>query len=187
MIKLLPNIISFFRLFGTFGLLFCEPLSVLFYVVYSLCGLSDVLDGAIARATKNTTELGAKLDSIADILFYTVMLFKILPILSAELPSWIWYFVTLILCVRISAYVIAAVKYRKFTSLHTYLNKLTGALVFTVPYFFYGNARFAFVISITVCVVAVIASFEELMIHISSKEYDPNRKNLSRVSTKKQA
>lgn len=187
MIRALPNIISCFRLIGTVALLFTDPLSVTFYVIYTLCGLSDVLDGSIARATDNTTELGAKLDSIADMLYYAVMLVKILPHLVRRLPGWIWYVVAFVIALRILSYVIAAVKYRRFASLHTYMNKLTGALIFTVPYFFYGNAKFGFAISLSVCIVAGLASSEELMIHLNTKNYDPDRKHLMSSSKQKQA
>lgn len=186
MVKSLPNIISCFRLFGTVALLFTDPLSVTFYVIYTLCGISDVLDGSIARATGNTTELGAKLDSIADILYYAVMLVKILPFLVRKLPGWIWYVVALVIALRVLSYVIAAVKYRRFASLHTYMNKLTGVLVFTVPYFFYGDAKFSFAISLSVCIVAGLASGEEVMIHLNTKEYDPDRKHFIKVSAKEQ-
>jgi CDP-diacylglycerol--glycerol-3-phosphate 3-phosphatidyltransferase len=185
MVRVLPNIISCFRLFGTVALLFTDPLSTYFYVIYTLCGVSDVLDGTIARATGNTTELGAKLDSIADILFYAVMLFKILPLLIKALPGWIWYVVVSVIAVRIMAYIVAALKYRRFASLHTYLNKLTGALIFTVPYFFYGDGSFVFAISMTVCVVAAIASLEELAIHFFARDYDPNRKQFGKVTNKR--
>ena len=42
-----------------------KPLSTLFLTIYVLTGISDVLDGAIARKYTTTSELGAKLDSIA--------------------------------------------------------------------------------------------------------------------------
>ncbi len=187
MVRVLPNIISCFRVLGTVALLFTDPLSSYFYVIYTLCGASDVLDGTIARATGNTTELGAKIDSIADILFYAVMLIKILPLLIKALPGWIWYIVASVIAVRVMAYVVAAVKYRRFASLHTYLNKLTGALVFTVPYFFWGEGRFVFWISMTVCVVAAMASIEELVIHLKTKDYDPNRKQFGNISNIKRA
>lgn len=187
MVKVLPNIISCFRVAGTLALLLTDPLSAYFYVIYTLCGISDVLDGTIARATGNTSEFGAKLDSIADILFYTVMLVKILPLLVDALPGWIWYVVAAVIAVRIMAYVVAAFKYRKFASLHTYLNKLTGALIFTVPYFFFGNGSFVFAISMSVCVVAGLASLEELAIHTRAKEYSPDRKYLGNPKKRENA
>lgn len=172
----IPNIITSFRLIGTIGLLFIRPFSAAFYVVYSLCGLSDILDGWIARVTKKTTEFGAKLDSVADLLFYTVMLLRIFPVLWEQLPATIWYIVAGILAVRILAYLVAAVKYHCFASQHTYMNKLTGAAVFSVPYFLShtGDVVACFV----VCAIAGLASVEELLIHALSKEYRPGRKTL---------
>ena len=87
--KHLPNYITLTRIAGTLWLIFIEPLSVLFYVVYSLCGLTDVVDGYLARKTSSTSELGARLDSVADLLFYAVMLFRVFPILWKKLPRWI--------------------------------------------------------------------------------------------------
>lgn len=172
----IPNIITSFRLIGTIGLLFIQPFSAVFYVIYSLCGLSDILDGLIARATKKTSEFGAKLDSVADLLFYSVMLLRILPVLLQQLPDIIWYIVAGILVVRLLAYLVAAVKYHCFASQHTYMNKLTGAAVFTIPYFLTqaGDVLVCFV----VCVIAGIASLEELLIHFMSKEYRPGRKTI---------
>lgn len=65
--------------------------------------------------------------------------------------------------IRIISYTVATIKYRRFASLHTYMNKLTGLLVFTVPYIiFLPFARMACMI---ISVVAVIATMEELIIH----------------------
>ena len=44
-----------------------EPLSVLFYAIYILCGISDVLDGYIARKSNSVSKSGAFIDSIASI------------------------------------------------------------------------------------------------------------------------
>lgn len=172
----IPNIITSFRIIGTICLLFIQPFSVSFYIVYTLCGFSDVLDGLIARATKKTSEFGAKLDSIADILFYSVMLIKIFPVLWERLPETIWYIVACILAVRLLAYLVAAIKYHRFASQHTYMNKLTGAAIFTVPYFL--THAHDVIACYVVCLIAGLASLEELLIHALSKEYRPGRKTI---------
>ena len=56
--KNLPNCISAVRILGTASLLFIEPLSDPFLIVYTLSGITDVLDGFIARKMKTTSELG---------------------------------------------------------------------------------------------------------------------------------
>lgn len=172
--KNLPNIITSFRILGAAGLIFVAPLSAAFYVLYSLCGVTDAVDGAVARATGTASELGAKLDSIADLLFYAVMLVRIFPALWALLPRNLWYIVAAAVLIRIGAYLTAAFKYRRFASLHTPLNKVTGLFVFSVPYLI--ALPFGVIGCYCVSVAAVISSLQELVIHLKSKEYAASKK-----------
>lgn len=172
----IPNLITTFRLAGTVCLLFLEPFSVAFYVVYTLSGISDVLDGWVARKTKTTSEFGAKLDSIADLLFYAVMVAEIFPILWNKLPMSLWYIVAVVLILRLTSYGIAAWKYRRFASMHTYLNKLTGAAVFAMPYLI--HLAFFRTYCWIACSISVVATIEELLIHCLSADYDPSVKTL---------
>lgn len=176
MLIVLPNFVTGLRMVGTFLLLFTKAFSPSFYAVYSICGISDVLDGFLARRTGTTSEFGARLDSVADLLFYTVMMIKILPTLAVRLPGEIWYWVGGILILRLAAYLVAAVKFRRFASMHTYLNKLTGLFVFIIPYFM--KLPFFVLFCMTVCGIATIASVEELVMHICAKEYDTDSKTL---------
>ncbi|MBR6535241.1 MAG: CDP-alcohol phosphatidyltransferase family protein [Clostridia bacterium] len=174
------NCMTAFRVVGSLILLLVEPFTVTFYVLYTLCGLSDAVDGITARLTKTSSEFGAKLDSIADMLFYAVMIFKIFANLVDILPQFVWYTVATALVVRAASYVIAAVKYKRFAAVHTYMNKLTSLTIFTVPYFIFNDVAFT-AVCITVCTVANIASLEELIIHLSSKSYDPKRKMILKL------
>ena len=174
--KYLPNIISCARIAGTIWLLLMKPLTTLFLVVYAITGVSDVLDGFIARRYGTTSELGAKLDSIADLLLYTLILIRIFPVMWVTLPKKIWIMVAAILGVRISAYITAAVKFHCFASMHTYMNKATGFMVFMVPFAIISPVAVPF--CWCVCIVAMTASLEELVIHVTSERYDPNRKTI---------
>ena len=75
----LANGITFFRILCSLALLFCMPLSLPFYVLYAVAGSSDILDGRIARNTNTATKFGAKLDTLADIVFTAAVLIKLLP------------------------------------------------------------------------------------------------------------
>lgn len=125
------NGITTLRIIGSVVLVFLGYTSPLFIVIYTLTGLTDVLDGWIARLTGTAGKFGATLDSIADLLFYMVMLVKLLPVLLKTLPVEIWYGVAVVLLIRLSAYTTTAIKYHCFASLHTILNKLTGGAVFS--------------------------------------------------------
>ena len=108
----LPNIISTLRIAGSVGLLLCDVTDVVlampssvttrpspselgrlsllrpFWIIYVLCGISDIADGWLARRLKCVTKTGALLDSLADICFVACCVWKLLPIL--ELPLWLW-------------------------------------------------------------------------------------------------
>ena len=172
----IPNCLTFCRILGSVGLLIIEPLSRLFYILYALTGVTDVLDGFIARATKSTSEFGAKLDSVSDLVLYTVMILRIFPALFAMLPVSIWYLVGLILVLRLISYLVAAMKYHRFASLHTYGNKVTGALVFLIPFSLLTPVYTVFCFG--VCLAGFLSSLEELTVHLIAKEYNPNRKSL---------
>lgn len=170
------DVITMLRIVGTLALLFLRPLSAGFFWLYALTGLTDVLDGWIARKTKTASDFGAKLDSFADLLFYAVMLLRIFPFLWNSLPNDIWYGVAIILIVRLAAYLIAAVKFHRFAALHTYLNKLTGGAVFLIPFLL--PTPYAAIFCWIVCAVAAAASLEELVLHLRRQAYDANVKSV---------
>lgn len=161
------DIITLIRMAGTLLLLVVEPLTSSFFWLYGLTGVTDALDGWIARKTNTASDFGAKLDSAADLLFYAVMLLRLFPTLWILLPRQIWYVVAVIVMVRLSAYLVAAVKYRCFASLHTKMNKLTGLAVFLLPFFLATQFHIAYCWA--VCVIGAVSSAQELLIHLCSR------------------
>ncbi len=177
--KHIPNIITGFRIVGTVVLMFLVPLSPEFYILYALCGISDVADGVLARRWKVTSKIGGKLDSAADILYYAVMLIRILPILREVLPPWVWALIWSAVVIRVVSYLVAALRYKRFAAMHTYLNKLTGFGVFTVPYVI--KLPYAKPICGGIALLAVISSLEELLMHLTRKEYVEDEKTLLKI------
>lgn len=164
------------RIAATVGMVFTKPLSAGFFVLYTFAGATDVLDGFIARRTHTSSEKGARLDSVADLLFYATMIIRIFPGLYEMLPKRIWIYAAVAVFIRLVSYATALIKYRKFASLHTYMNKLTGAAVFFVPYFMFSSVCFYYCVA--VCAIGATASSEELIIHISGHGTDPNIKSI---------
>ncbi len=174
--KNIPNFITSLRFLGTVLIFFLTPFKPAYFTVYTLTGITDMLDGLIARKTNSTSVLGARLDSVADLCFYSVSLVKLLPILIKLLPRYIWIIVAAILVTRTISYIIAAVRFHKFASHHTLLNKLTGIFVFAVPYFLVTPIAIYFCFA--VCLIGVLSTTEDLCIHIFSKKYDDNIKSV---------
>ena len=172
----LANAVTSLRLVGAIAMIFIEPLSAAFYVVYTICGLSDGIDGTIARKMGTSSEFGARLDSVSDIAFYLVMFIKLMPVLWEVMPMWIWYLVGVVLVVRLCAYGMAYLKYHMMAAIHTYMNKVTGALVFLIPYMLLLPCD-VILCAITAC-IALVGSFEEFMIHAVSPVYQTERKSI---------
>lgn len=170
------DLLTALRIVGALGLLFLMPKSPAFFAVYTLAGLTDVLDGWVARKTGKTSDFGAKLDSVADLLFYAVMLIRLFPILYETFPVQIWYAVGGVLLLRLASYCTAAVKYHRFASMHTWLNKLTGGAVFLLPYVLQVSSGIPY--GWALCALACAASLEELAIHLSGKSYRPDVKSI---------
>lgn len=158
------------RMAASLFLLFLPLYSGRFFIVYTIAGLTDALDGWLARKTGTENEFGARLDSIADLMFYGALLVRLFPVLWQSFPMVIWYDVLIILLVRLISYAMAAVRYHRFAALHTRLNKLTGGAVFLLPYVLAVSTGVVY--SWAVCILAFVAALEELTIHICRKEYD---------------
>lgn len=78
----MANLITCIRILCAAALAFLPVLSSSFYAVYLLAGISDMLDGFIARRTNTTSSLGARLDTLADFAFSAVCLLRLLPLFA---------------------------------------------------------------------------------------------------------
>ena len=151
------NGITLFRILCSFALLFCMPQSLPFYAFYTAAGLSDIFDGIIARKTNTATKFGAKLDTLADIIFDAVVLMKLLPIL--KLPVWIIVWVGVIALIKLVNIVIGYIRRHTLTAVHSVINKVTGALVFILPFTLtIIDIRYT---AVLVCLVATAAAIME--------------------------
>ena len=146
----LPNIITLLRIAGSLGLLLCDVTGVAYWIIYGLCGISDIVDGWLARKLKCVTKMGALLDSIADICFVACCAWKFLPIL--ELPQWLWLWAGVIVAIKVVNQIFALVMYGHCCFPHTHANKITGFLLFiSVPMVLWSI--------VPIIIVAAIATF----------------------------
>ena len=152
----LPNILSSLRMVGAVALLLSNVPSILFGVLYIVCGISDIADGWLARKLKCVTRTGALLDSVADICFVACCAWKLLPIL--ELPQWLWLWAGVIVAIKIVNQLSALVMYGRCSFPHTTANKATGFLLFiAVPMTCWSI--------VPIAIVATIATFAAIHEH----------------------
>ena len=80
--KNIANYISISRIVMSIVLLAMKVLTIPFWVIYMYCGISDMLDGYIARKYNYISKFGERLDSVADIIFVIISILKIVPFLN---------------------------------------------------------------------------------------------------------
>ena len=128
---MIANCITVSRILFSLAMIVLSPSSIPFVVLYVLCGVTDVLDGFLARKLHTESEKGAMLDSAADLLFTVVYTVKILPLLN--IPLWIWIWTAIIAAVKVTGILIASKKAHKLSIAHSFGNKLTGLLLYLLP------------------------------------------------------
>ena len=127
----MANIITVVRILFAIALLFCRPYSTAFYLLYITAGISDMMDGAVARKTKTCSEFGARFDTVADFVFVVVCLIKLLPTL--DIPVWLYIWTAVIVLIKVSNIVSGYVMRKRFVAVHSVMNKVTGILLFILP------------------------------------------------------
>ena len=157
MTKHIANILTCCRILGSILLLFFPAFSLGFYIIYLLCGFSDMIDGTIARKTNSAGKFGSKLDTLADLIFAAVSLFKLLP--AIHIPQWLWIWGGVIAVIKISNLILGYVAEKQFVSLHTIMNKATGLLLFLLPLTIsFLELKYT---AIVVCSVATFSAIQE--------------------------
>ena len=116
-----------------------------------------MIDGTVARKTNTVSAFGAKLDTIADIVFVAVCLIKLLPIL--DIPVWLWIWIAAIALIKVINMISGYVTQKKWIAPHTIMNKVTGALCFLLPLTLsFIDLKYS---AIFVCAVATFAAIQE--------------------------
>ena len=167
------NIITACRIVGSLILLPLSLPSVGFRLTYLLCGLSDMIDGTVARKTNGATAFGAKLDTAADFTFFAVSICKLYPIL--HLPAWLWVWASCIFAVKIGNLCAEWLCRKTLLSRHTRANKLTGLLLFLLP-LTVTHLDIQYTAPI-VCTAATVAAIQESIYLIQNRQTDKNEDN----------
>ena len=156
--KYIANIITGSRVAFSLPLLFIPLSSAWFYIFYLLCGLTDMIDGAIARKMGAVSKFGAKLDTVADFVFMFVCSIKILPLI--HIPVWLWVWIIVVALIKIFNIALVFIHKKKLISIHSVLNKITG---FTLFFFPLSLTLVEPIYSVaTICLLATIAAMQEV-------------------------
>lgn len=159
----IPNILSLYRLFSFPAVLYLVLAGYEKPFAWMLCInlVTDILDGLIARTFHMETEIGAKIDSMADTGTYIL---AFLGIILFKWPDFQPHAFSFLLFVGLFAgsHLLSVVRFGRLPSLHLYSSKIGGYLQGT---FFFVVFAFQFnVIFYYVMVLWGIGSFTEHII-----------------------
>ena len=153
----MANTITIIRILCSIAILFCPVFSVAFYSFYITAGLSDMIDGWVARRTNTVSEFGSKLDTVADVIFVVVCLVKLLPVM--DIPVWLYVWVGIIALIKVINIVSGYVVQMRFVAVHSVMNKVTGALLFLLPLTLsFIDLKYS---ATVVCIVATFTAVQE--------------------------
>jgi len=138
-------------------LLLMDAMTMPFWVLYLIAGLTDILDGFLARRWGVESKFGARLDSLADFVFVIAVGYKLFPYL--KLPATLWMMIAFIALVKVINAINSFVVKHRIEFLHTTANKLTGFLLF-IGMMAIGQSYFVPIAWIIAC-IAFFAAIQE--------------------------
>ena len=153
----MANIITLFRIICSIALLFFPAFSPAFYALYITAGISDMADGIVARKTGTVSDFGAKLDTAADFIMAVVCLIKLIPVL--DIPIWLIIWIAVIALIKVINFISGYVKRKEFVAAHTVMNKVTGIILFLLPFTLtFIDIKYS---GIFICILATFAAIQE--------------------------
>ncbi len=162
----MANIITGIRIICSIALIFCPVFSPAFYALYITAGISDMIDGFVARKTGTVSAFGSKLDTVADFVFVVVCLVKLIPAIQA--PNWLIIWIIVIAVIKVINLISGYVMRKEMVSLHTEMNKATGILLFVLPLtLMFIDLKYS---GVFVCAAATFAAIQEGYLIITGTE-----------------
>ena len=153
----MADIITGSRILLSLLLCFARTLSPGFMALYLSAGVTDMLDGFVARKTHTASAFGAKLDTVADICFLAVAACKLIPVLC--LPVWLWCWTGVVAVIKAGNIVAGFALHGEFPAVHSVSNKAAGLLLFVFPVSVpFVNPTYG---AVVVCVAATFAAIRE--------------------------
>jgi CDP-diacylglycerol--glycerol-3-phosphate 3-phosphatidyltransferase len=174
----IPNFISLYRLLAFPFVLYLvisrqEQLFAIFLIINLI---TDILDGAIARCLNMQTEIGARLDSIADFGTYILAITGVFVFKANDIYPHLFSF-CLFIGLFVGVHLLSILKFKRLPSLHLYSWKIGG---YIQGLFFFVLFAFSFYPFFYWFMVAwgIAAFCEHIIIQLIIKDMKSNAKGL---------
>lgn len=167
----LPNLVTGCRIALSLALLAPLPLSAAYLTLYTFAGLTDMLDGYLARRLKAETAMGSRLDTLADMVMLAAALFTLWPFLPLSGTALVW--LAGVAAIKLLALAVYAFRRRRLLSHHSLPNKVVGVLLYLYPFALTQPWKVA--AAYVLLALATIAALEELMAALRGGDGDGKR------------
>jgi len=185
--KHIPNAISILRLVTFLSLPGITQISdsaamkLTFTLVFCFVGLTDVLDGWIARKFHLQSELGAKLDNIADTCVFCVGFISLMFLLKLKFyPDFAHCIIPLGIAtaLKVFSFALTRVRFGQWNTMHTWLNKSLGTVIFLcIPCCIWMDSiDYRLAIAVSAFIALTVA--EDTFILLTSETYNVNHRGI---------
>ncbi|MCL2107280.1 MAG: CDP-alcohol phosphatidyltransferase family protein [Oscillospiraceae bacterium] len=183
--KHIPNLLSIARIPLSVSLLFLSKKPALFLVMYLITGLTDVLDGFLARRYGWVTKRGAKLDGAADILFMLCLLAVVLGMWKQlSIESYVVAGLIAVAALKLVNLCFTRAKFKQWSTMHTLANKYTALPFFALVPVVVWTKAFPNALLLALLLTVLAANLEETLILARMKEYDADCKSVIQLNKK---
>ena len=163
----IPNVISLLRLAAVpvlVWLAFNQEQRVFAWLIL-VAGLTDILDGWVARHFGWTSALGALLDSISDVSLILVAIYGIW-MMQREVFIDEWMVFSAVIGIWSAVHLSALLRYGRLASFHTRFTQLGILLfgLFVLILLFYGFVPIYFYLSAAICFLAGVESLVMILL-----------------------
>lgn len=176
----LPNMLSLSRvvLLPLLFYLLYYGSTYMFIAAYILIGLTDCLDGLLARKLNQVTETGKILDSAADFFFYIASAYFLYYLFPGVILANQNYLISLFSLLGLS-FIISLYLFKKVVIMHTRILRLSAVMVYLVVItsFWLDTVYFVRIIIITY----FLGFCEEILIFLFFGNVDPDTKSIFRL------
>ncbi len=159
----MANILTSVRIVCGLLILYFPPFSKWYYILYLLGGLTDAVDGTVARRLGTVTDSGAKFDTAADFIFAVAVIIKLVN--AFRFPMWLLIWIALIFAIKTLSVITGLVRHKKLVAVHSLVNKVCGAAVYILPLVsgFDYPREIKLILTAAVSLLASVASVDEFI------------------------
>jgi len=174
----IPNLLSLSRIPLSVTMMFFAQERIIFLCIYAVTGLTDMLDGRVARKYGWQSELGSKFDGLADASWIFSMMAVVFLILRIKFASYVYIAFAVTLVVRIVNLIFTRVKFHQWGAIHSTLVRYSGTPLYLIaPYCVWTRKGPSVLLLAAMCIV-LLSVIEESLILARMETYDMNVKSI---------